>query len=272
MPELKTLVHDIQGVLTNPPEVTQEMADELGHTVARVIKEKMNHEQDARLRMSNLGSKCLRKLWYSVNEPGAAEPLSASARLKFMYGDVIEALVLWLAKISGHEVTGEQDTLEIAGIKGHRDAKIDGVTVDVKSASTYGFKKFEEGLKPETDAFGYLDQLGAYAYADGAEEGAFVAVDKTLGHVVLDRHPKVGAKDFDRIVEERKAIVSLPEPPQRGYFAEPDGKSGNQKLAMECGYCQFKTTCWPGLRAFAYSNGPRYLVKVVKEPDVPEIT
>lgn len=275
MPELKNLVKDIQGVLTNPPEITQEQADELGKTVSRVIREKMSHQQDAKLRMSNLGSKCLRQLWYKVNAPETAEPLPASARLKFMYGDVIEALVIWLAKLAGHKVEGEQDTLEINGVIGHRDAKIDGITVDVKSASTLSFKKFEEGLKPHEDAFGYLDQLGAYVYADKdpekSQDGAFIAIDKTLGHITLDVHKAIGNKDYGKLVNEKRAAVNSSEVPARAYFAEEDGKSGNLKLGVKCSYCEFKRHCWPGLRTFAYSNGPRYLVRVVREPDVPEL-
>jgi hypothetical protein len=42
------------------------------------------------------------------------------------------------------------------------------------------------------------------------------------------------------------------------------------KLGTGCSYCAFKKHCWPGLRGFAYSGGPRYLTNVVKTPDVPE--
>jgi len=48
--------------------------------------------------------------------------------------------------------------------------------------------------------------------------------------------------------------------------------SPNMKLPMMCSYCDFKKTCWPNLRSFAYSGGPVHLVDVVNEPDVPEIT
>lgn len=240
--------------------------------IASVISQKLRPSvEKPALRMSNLGTKCLRKLWYTVNRPEKAEPLRPEARLKFLYGDIVETLVIWLSKIAGHEVTGEQTELEIGGVKGHRDALIDGTLVDVKSASTFSFKKFQEGLEPGSDAFGYLDQLGAYAYAGENREAAFLALDKTLGHITVDKHNGLGDKDYGKFVEERKAIIAQPEPPERGYFDEPDGKSGNRKLAMECGYCPFRAHCWPGLRTFIYSNGPRYLTNVIREPDVPEI-
>lgn len=273
---LHTLVKDIQGVLVDPPEITDEQARQLSDGLAKVVQDKfaeVRAVRQGRLRMSNLGSKCLRKLWYSVNVPEAAEKLPASARLKFLYGDVIEALVIWLAKLAGHEVKGEQDTLEINGIVGHRDGVIDGVTCDVKSASTFSYAKFEKGLRPAEDSFGYLDQIGAYSHcekqAGGSADGAFIVVDKTLGHITVDYHKDIGNKDYGAFVDERKAAVAQKTPPPRQFFAVKDGQSGNEKLGTECSYCDFKRLCWPGVRAYAYAGGPRYLVTVKREPDVP---
>ena len=42
-------------------------------------------------------------------------------------------------------MTHEQAEAEVQGIKGSMDCKIDGVVTDVKSASTFGFKKFKDG-------------------------------------------------------------------------------------------------------------------------------
>lgn len=59
--------------------------------------------------------------------------------------------------------------------------------------------------------------------------------------------------------------------PERAFQPEPDGKSGNMKLGLQCSYCNMKHACYPNLRTFIYSNGPRYLTTVVKTPDVPEV-
>ena len=64
-----------------------------------------------------------------------------------MFGDILEELLLFLAKEAGHTVTGQQDTLSISGVNGHRDAIIDGRLVDVKSASSYSFRKFKNNVK-----------------------------------------------------------------------------------------------------------------------------
>lgn len=223
--------------------------------------------------MSNLGTPCLRKLWYTVNKPELAEPLSGPVRLKFLYGDLIEELILFLASVSGHSVTERQGELDIFGIKGHRDGKIDGILVDVKSASGYGFRKFEQHLELEGDAFGYITQLAAYKAADGDVSdrlGAFIAVNKETGEICVDEHKELPTEEIPFIIRKAKAGTSLPEPPPRDFTEEPDGKSGNQKLTTVCSYCQWKATCWPEIRGYSYSTGPRFLTKVVREPDVPE--
>ena len=48
------------------------------------------------------------------------------------------------------------------------------------------------------------------------------------------------------------------------------------KLSIGCSYCAYKVDCWSdandgqGLRKFIYSKGPRWLTKVVSEPNVSE--
>ena len=41
--------------------------------------------------------------------------------------------------------------------------------------------------------------------------------------------------------------------------------------AILCVYCPYKYKCWDGLSTFKYSDGLRYLTKVVNEPKVEEI-
>jgi hypothetical protein len=99
----------------------------------------------------------------------------------------------------------------------------------------------------------------------------FIAVDKQLGHLTLDTHEKSN-EDFDKMVTERREMLAKDEPPERGYSDEADGMSGNRKLGVACSYCAFAKECWPDLRVFAYSRGPIKLTKVVRVPNVPEIT
>lgn len=272
---LDTLVPDIFKLFTEPHAFQDDNVEEFGKRLATHVKHRIEDERTANsLRMSNLGTRCDRKLWYSVNSPKDEEPLAPEARFKFLYGDILEELVLFLAKEAGHTVEGAQDTLNIDGVIGHRDAVIDGVLVDVKSASSYSFTKFDNHLTAEQDSFGYIDQLGAYHYASkddplvtNKEVAAFVAVDKTLGKITVDVHPSTG-KDYKELVAAKREMLAGKTPPARGFSDVEDGKSGNRKLCMECSYCSFKSKCWPNLETFAYASGPRFLTRVAKVPNV----
>lgn len=228
--------------------------------------------------MSNVGKPCERQLYYSINNSEDGEELPPQAHIKFAYGTLVELLLLFLVEASGHTVEGTQDEQEIEGIKGHRDAVIDGTIVDVKSASTFSFKKFEDGSLSENDSFGYIDQLQSYLYAGQSDDkvtdkdrGAFLVLDKTLGHICLDIHKR---KDlpYDRIFQHKKDLVNSDKVPPRGFDPIPDGASGNEKLGTNCQYCDFKKKCHPGLRTFLYSGSPRFLTTVKKLPNVPEIS
>ena len=106
------------------------------------------------------------------------------------------------------------------------------------------------------------------------------AMDKTNGHLTFLKYdlndPKVaGVIEFDGTIVDRvkhlKEMVKKPEPNYLCHQPEPEGKSGNMKLAMGCSYCQYKKHCYPDLRLFNYSYAPKYLCKVVKEPNVQEL-
>ena len=277
MKTIDTLVEDIHKVFQLPHEFDEERLERFGKRLAKAVSHKINPPTGTpTLRFSNIGTRCDRKLWYGLNSPEKGEGLPVHTRVKFLYGDVLEELLLFLAEEAGHTVEGTQDELSLNGIKGHRDAVIDGVVVDCKSASTYGFKKFKEGLKVDEDDFGYLDQLQAYLYASQDDpivtdksRAAFLVIDKTLGHITLDIHKKNG-KDYEKFVEGKREVVSSAALPNRKFTDSPEGKSGNRSLGMYCSYCSFKSTCWPSLRTFIYANGPAYLTHVERMPNVPE--
>jgi hypothetical protein len=276
MKQIDTLIPDIYALFEDPDfKFEPTKVEAFGRQLAEFISlrvEAVNHP--SQLRMSNLGTTCLRKLWYMMNEPEKGEKLDGETRFKFLYGDLIEALALFLADAAGHTVEGAQDELLINGVKGHRDAIIDGVLVDVKSASPYGFKKFKEHTLEGDDAFGYIDQINAYLFASQDDprlvekrKAAFWAIDKTLGRMTLDFHDANGV-DYAAKIDDIRAVLVQPKPPARGYADVPDGKSGNRKLDTVCSYCAFKETCWPGLQTYAYSTGPRFFTSITKEPRV----
>jgi len=279
--KIEDLVSDIADILEDGTEVDPKLAEKYGKLFTEMLSNRLKPREPrtkGSLRMSNIGKPCERQVYYDVNNPNDGEKLEAHTKLKFLYGDLVELLVLCLVEASGHTVEGTQDVAEIAGIKGHRDCVIDGTLVDVKSASSYSFEKFASGsLTNDNDSFGYITQLQSYledAQKDpivtNKNSAAFLVVDKTLGHFCLDLHPRE-VKDYEKLYNEKKAMVKAPEPPERGFTDIPEGTSGNLKLPMNCSYCSHKWTCYPDLVGYKYARGPVYLTKVVKEPNVPRI-
>lgn len=280
MANLGDLPKDVYRLLETPKAITPEAVKRFTDSLCKVLTYRFCEDRPAPvLRMSNLGTPCERKLWYDINEKQDGEKLTGQTLLKFTYGDIVEALVLWLASEAGHDVKGQQDEVQIKGVKGHRDAIIDGVLTDVKSASGRGFDKFKFHKLESDDPFGYLAQLGAYLHASKGDErlqvkgqAAFLAVNKESGALAIDVYnfPN-NTEQWEELVQNKQDMLKEREPPNRGFSSVPDGKSGNMKLGVNCSYCAHKTKCWPGLRSFAYSNGVRHLTVVAKTPDVFEI-
>ena len=282
---IDTLVEDIYKTLEKGVE--DEDFGVYGSEHATILKQRLapHGEEDGpqRLRLSSIGKPCVRQLWYGIHAHLHREPLRPATRLKFLYGDLVETMLLELVRKSGHLVEGEQDTILVNGIKGHRDCIVDGMLLDVKSASSYSFAKFKNGLQSEDDAFGYLTQLGSYLLGSRDDsrvtyknEAAFLVIDKVSGALCLDRHTFT-EEDFDVLnsnIKERKDTLNKKEyTPDRGFEAVAEGKSGNFKLGVNCSYCDFKSHCWPELRTFIYSgNRPVFLTHVEKVPNVPEVT
>jgi len=260
----------------------EQVINDFGENVKQILRNNITeHEFDRRkLRMSNIGKKD-RQLWYAYNGV-EGEKLMPHTRIKFLYGHLIEEMVLALTKLAGHDVTDEQKQVEVDGIKGSMDCKIDGVLTDVKSSSPYGFKKFKDGSLIDNDPFGYVEQIKGYAHAEGETKFGWLVMDKTNGHLTYLKYDmedesqwywsKLNFFSSPERIKNIKAVVKQPNPPKKCYGHIPDGKSGNMKLGTGCSYCSYKYTCWEGgLRTFIYSNGPRYLTFVAREPDVLEV-
>ena len=281
-----TLIKDIYKLMQNKLTDNEVDAEAEINKFGEACKDLMRKEflngkrSDSRkLRMSNIG-KTDRYLWNHYNNVGPTEKMQSHTLVKFMYGHIIEEMLLLFVRLAGHTVTHEQAYAEVQGIKGSMDCKIDGIVTDVKSASSFGFKKFKDGSLAFDDPFGYIDQIKGYARSEGETKVGWLAMDKANGHLTFLKYDledeealayPVLKKDIEDRIIHIKEMVKQEEPPELCYETVPDGKSGNMKLAMGCSYCHFKHACYPNLRAFAYSYGPRYLTEVVNEPKVQEI-
>lgn len=271
--DLSSLVEDVYKTLERSDSFTEDAVKSLSTQLTNTITTRLSdpHKNRDHLSLSSIG-KPLRRLWYDLKEPNE-EPLSGQARLKFLFGDIIETLLLWLCSVAGHDVGHQQDEVVHHGIVGHIDSIIDGEVVDVKSASPRSFAKFYKGTLIEDDPFGYLAQIASYDKEVGKGNPAFLVMNKVNGELCLYRpNPDFDLPDTEQLIANCKEALAKDTPPEtRCYPDEEDGKSGNRKLCKSCAFCPYKKRCWPGLRAFNYSDGVKYLTNIVKEPKVQEI-
>lgn len=279
----RTLPEDIYGLLDddNDHQVSEENVQWAGEIFKDLLRRRLQKREvksgEGVLRFSSLGKQD-RQLWFQANMPDAGEKMPGKQNFKFLYGDTIEVLLLFLAKEAGHTVENTQKKVECDGVYGSIDAEIDGVLTDVKSASSYSFEKFKSGSYLFDDPFGYISQLAGYASALGHKRAGFLVADKVNGDIAFvdfDEGYIAGNPPGPRI-EHLRNVIKSETPPPRCYDPVPEGKSGNMKLGIGCSYCPFKEVCYKdanggkGLRKYFYSRGPVWLTDVKREPKVEE--
>jgi hypothetical protein len=261
-----------------PLDLSEEKINKFGEDMKNVLRNWANptaRDSTFSLRMSNVG-KPSRQLWYDSRAENTFS-VNPSTMIKFFYGHILEEVILLLARLSGHEVTDEQKEVEVEGVKGHIDCKIDGEVVDVKTASSYAFKKFKYGTLPEDDPFGYIAQISGYEQAEDSKHGGFLAINKETGELAFYEPDELSKIDTKKRIVSLKKILKADKPPSKCYTDLAEGAKGNMKLNRGCSYCPHKFVCHAdandgeGLRAFRYAKGITYFTKVVKEPNVEEI-
>jgi hypothetical protein len=282
--QLNTLVDDIYKVLDSLTEgnelnISDNMYKEFGKDMEDALRHWATPQTQTKenLRMSNIG-KPERRLWFDAHtDSDTTEKLAPNVQIKFLYGHLLEVLILFFVKLSGHKLTNMQKEITVDGIKGHMDCMIDDEVVDVKTASGYAFKKFKEGTLSEDDAFGYLSQLAGYEHAEGTNKGGFLVMNKETGELCTYIPDDMEKPNIVSKIENVKEIIVKNEPPDFCYDPVPEGVSGNMKLARGCTWCPHKIECHKdsndgkGLQAYQYAKGPIYFTNIVKEPKVEKI-
>lgn len=279
MKQLSNLPSDIYKVLEGKSIFDDSVIHQFGDAIKDVLFKRLKKEdREPTLRMSNIG-RPLRQLYYEMNKY-PSEKIEGKTLLKFLYGDLIEATVIALAQVAGYEISGLQEEIEVDGIKGHLDLKINGILTDVKSASPFGFLKFKDKsiLEKGNDPFGYVGQLSGYAH-EVKFPAAWIAINKIDGEICVLELPQniIDAYDVRERIKLCKETVSSSTIPPRCYEDETHQKSGNRKLGVGCSFCGWKQECWKdsnggkGLRIFLYSDKPLWLTNVAKEPRVFEM-
>ena len=284
MKELKNLVPDIYKELEKISEgksinLTEKDID---NTLAK-IKESMmawatpsERDNNFTLRMSNIGRPA-RQLWYQKRDELIKSSIDGPTQIKFLYGHILEEIVLMLVRMAGHKVTDEQKEVKVKGVVGHIDCKINNEIVDVKTASGFAFKKFIQGRLAEDDPFGYLGQLAGYEKSEGTNNGGFLVINKESGELCLHQPEDLDKPNITNKIDNLISCLDIDDKPERCYDPVPEGKKGNYKLHKSCFWCNYKFDCFKdvnngqGLRGFKYANSTVYLTHVEVEPQVEEI-
>jgi hypothetical protein len=278
---LSTLVNDIYDTVSDlnigekqiPDELLADITAGIGNAIIEWATPR--DRSNSVLRMSSIG-KPSRQLYYADKYKESSPP-DAATLIKFLYGHILEELLLFLVKLAGHEVTDQQKEVNVKNIKGHMDCKIDGEVIDVKSASGFSFKKFQNGTLRENDPFGYMYQLAGYEKAEGTNDGGFLAINKESGEVALYQPEELDKPNVESRIDDLIEMFSIQQIPDKCYQPIPAGTKGNMKLPMGCVYCPHKIECHSdtnngkGLRMFKYAKGIEYLTSVRSLPRVEEI-
>lgn len=281
MAHIDTLLKDIHTVLEDaamgegPLELNPEAKAFFEKGVADVISKailgkKKKQREPKTLYISEVGHPCLRKLWYKTRpEMFTAISINGKGLFKFLYGDLIEVLALTLAIQAGHKVEKFQEPIEFPvgttgwKIRGRIDAVIDGVLVDVKSASSVSMQKFHDIEKlMADDAFGYIMQLLTYHsnLNDVSDECGFFAIDKVDGTMVMPILKPEGPVP-EHVYEHIVSVVSSNTIPMVDASLQPyeiKTLPGYKKLKSTCSYCDYRDECWK------HANGGKGIVWVKK--------
>jgi len=241
-----------------PPKIQHEFAKDCLLAVQKQFTG--NRESDFRIRMSNIGRPLcqlqMEKKYSSDSNVGYADDYNS--KLRNLYGDIIEAVVVMLLKTVQVKINGLQGKVKLKtkyfDIKGTYDIIIDDKVYDIKSASNFSFiHKFKKGFKSmaESDVFGYLPQGYLYSKALNKDFGGWIVVNKETGEMLITSPPD-NDSDYKRkaIRRARRNIKALmtDEPFERKFELKNEkfnkSETGNKVLDTVCTFCQYKHKCW----------------------------
>ena len=240
-------------------EISDELIEEFGNACKDAFKKQFTEkrQKEFKYRMSNIG-KPLCQLQMEKN--GAeAEPMPYNAKMRNLFGDLIEASAITIMKASGIEVKDVQKKVKHkfknSEISGTMDVKINNKIWDIKSASPYSFtNKFGESggfdaLKQD-DAFGYIAQGYMYGEADNSDFGGWIAINKSTGEWCTTEVPQEDSSKKETIKKVESNINKLESDSsfkkcfsdvEEFFYKKP---TGNRVLNVSCSFCPYKRPCW----------------------------
>ena len=189
------------------------------------------------LGMSEIGSKCPRRLWLKFRGYTPDYYLEGQAAMIFSLGNLVEDEVLKWLQYAGYKITDTQKSFsDINGLfQGHCDGVVEGVGEDpyileIKSANKQRFQAFQEkGVQAICRE--YYAQVQCYMGYSGLNNAQFVIMCKDNCDIYAEVVSYNGAH-FEAIKKCARYIIGSPFAP----LPLP-------KNSYECTYCRFAPLC-----------------------------
>ena len=261
---MSSILNRVQMFLTEANkasvDISSTIVNEFGEACKQAFKKQFTdtRENKFRIRMSSIGRPLCQ---LQMEKSGAeAEPMPYNAKMRNLFGDLIEASAVAIMKAAGIRIEDLQKEVKLKlgkqTIKGTYDVKIQNKIWDIKSASPYSFDhKFgEDGgfdaiLKQDT--FGYVSQGYLYSNAEKTDFGGWIAINKSTGEWSIAETPLSDSKYSKNAIElAQKNIEALESnAPFKRLFKDEEEffnkkATGNRTLGVECRFCAYKKPCW----------------------------
>ncbi len=251
-----------QGEIELPDHLIQEFKD----SCETAIRKQFSRRDDASLRMSGIGRPICQQILMLDKQPKES---SYNDIMRFLFGDLIEAVAMLVIKAAGIDVVAEQKPCSIVldkeNIKGTLDVIIDEDGTkkvwDIKSASPYSFDhKFGNGYDKikEDDAFGYIVQGHLYGEANDLPFGGWIVINKSTGEWAVVDAPN-DIEERKRVIKQANTIVKTVKKAdfKKVKFKDDwetykkDGeiiRTKNRVMPKICSFCEYKKYCWENAR------------------------
>lgn len=247
------------------PQLLENFKNDCGNAL---VKQLSRGKSDYSLRMSGLGRPMCQQ-WHDKN--GSPKEVQYNSIMRFLFGDIIEAISMVVLKSAGVNIESEQERvkldLDVCELNGTLDVVIDGKVWDIKSASPYAFSKKFGGefggynKVKEDDTFGYIMQAHLYSKAKNMPFGGWIVVDKASGEWAVCEAPDQQEEDCaEQIAKAKKtAKIMLSDKPLKKEFKDKEETfrvqsgprkgeivaTGNRVMHSVCGFCDYRAQCWP---------------------------
>ena len=250
----------LDNVSKSPVKLDKQLVQEFGEACKNALLKQFEEPRKDKFepRMSNIGRPLCQLQMEAKGVKGEGQPYNVKMRNTF--GDIIEALSIFVMKSAGVNIVNEQKkvTYKFNGekIEGRQDIEIDGKVWDIKSASPYSFEKkfgeaggFNEVVRE--DSFGYASQGFLYGESQSKKFGGWIAINKSTGEwtvcetpASVDEHKQKAlklAKDNFNALKEGKPFKRCYDDVAETFRTKP---TGNRVLGFVCSYCPYKLPCW----------------------------